>query len=222
MDGRLRLAAATVTGALSLWHLARIERDDDAGVSGTARVAVEVAKTFRLFGPNGGVVSIAFDLESRQIAVGRDDGDVTVWSACDGNVPRAPRRRHKKAVNCLAFHPSGWQLASGSDDGAARVWDIAGMTGADPGTCQHALKWSCGPVTRVRYTARMICTVSATHLSKDGASTVAGLVGGDRPTVPVVRRAQGSGHEHAVHPDGHGEEPSSPGARTGWFARGRY
>ena len=29
VDGRLRLAAATVTGALSLWHLARIERDDD-------------------------------------------------------------------------------------------------------------------------------------------------------------------------------------------------
>jgi len=51
-----------------------------------------------------------------------------------------------------------------------RVWDIAGMTGADPGTCQHTLKWSRGPITRVCYTAcaRMICTTSATHLSKDG------------------------------------------------------
>lgn len=29
VDGRLRLAAASVTGALSLWHLARIERDAD-------------------------------------------------------------------------------------------------------------------------------------------------------------------------------------------------
>ena len=162
VDGRLRLAAASVTGALSLWHLARTRRDDaGSGTAGTSKkLSVEVAKTFRLYGPNGGVASIAFDLESRQIAVGLDDGDVTVWSACDGNVLRAPRRRHKKTVNCLAFHPSGWQLASGSDDGAARVWDIAGMTGADPGTCQHTLKWSRGPITRVCYTAcaRMICT----------------------------------------------------------------
>ena len=118
MDGRLRLAAASVTGALSLWHVARVVKDD-AG-SGTGKYySVEVAKTFRLYGPNGGVASIAFDLESRQIAVGSDAGDVTVWSACDGNVLRAPRRRHKKAVNC-GVPPSGWQLASGSDDGDAR------------------------------------------------------------------------------------------------------
>lgn len=120
VDGRLRLAAASVTGALSLWHVARVVKDDARSGTGKILLAAEVAKTFRLYGPNGGVASIAFDLESRQIAVGSDAGDVTVWSACDGNVLRAPRRRHKKAVTCVAFHPSGWQLASGSDDGDAR------------------------------------------------------------------------------------------------------
>ena len=164
VDGCLRLVAASVTGALTLWHLARVRRDDGCGVS------IDVAKTIRVFGPDGGVASVAFDVESRQLAIGSDAGDVTLWSARDGEVLRAPRRRHKKAINDLAFHPSGWQLVSGSADGVARVWDLAGMSGADPGTCQHTLKWSQGPITNVCYTAcgRMICTTSSTHLAKDG------------------------------------------------------
>ena len=89
------------------------------------------------------------------IAVGLDDGDVTVWSACDGNVLRAPRRRHKKTVNCLAFHPSGWQLASGSDDANVRVWDAEMLR----------------PILTLRGHARDVRAVAFSH---DGREIVSG------------------------------------------------
>jgi hypothetical protein len=192
------LAAATVSGALTLWHIRvsspsrspspssssspshpRPSNQPTSDVNLDSPIEVTLTAEHRLLGPGGGVTALAFDAEARQLASGCEDGGCVVWSAATGEVLRAPKRRHKKAITSLAFHPTGWQMCSGSVDADARVWDLAGMTGRAPGECLHTLRWNSGKITEVSYSvcARLVVTATAAHLGPAGRGTYRLLVG---------------------------------------------
>lgn len=108
---------------------------------------------------------------------------------------------HRKAVQCVAFHPAHDWLASGSDDGSIRVWDI------DSGACLQVLQghsrgiqslaWApsgkylgrcpCCPISQVLIADLLINTASGSsdataklwHDDGDSLSCIKTLIGHD-------------------------------------------
>lgn len=73
------------------------------------------------------VTTTAFDRTGRSIAVGHDDGEITIWresSATTGGWRRIPVvGRHEAAITWLEFDAGGETLVSSSRDGSVVVWD---------------------------------------------------------------------------------------------------
>jgi WD40 repeat protein len=66
-----------------------------------------------------------FSPDSKTLAVGDDDGTVSLWEVATGQ-PRGCLQSHHGRVLCLAFSPDGKRLASGGWDTTVLVWDLAG------------------------------------------------------------------------------------------------
>ena len=174
------LAASTVSGALTLWHVrASCPSPSSFGSRDPSPAArVVIAAEHRLLHPGSDCTAFTFDQTARQLATGFVDGACVVWCTNTGEILRRLRRRHTGSVTSLAFHPTGWQMCSGSTDEDARVWDLEGMTGRDPGECMHTLRWHSGQITDVSYSvcSRLIITAAAAHLGNAGRGSYRLLV----------------------------------------------
>lgn len=70
-------------------------------------------------------ISLALNPDGSLLAIGLDDGLVTLWSTVDGQQVGQDLIGHHGHINALAFSPDGSLLASSSRDKTILVWDVA-------------------------------------------------------------------------------------------------
>ncbi|CAE6368616.1 unnamed protein product [Rhizoctonia solani] len=70
------------------------------------------------------VLSVAYSPDGSRVAVGCDDGTVSIRNAYDGTLLVGPLQGHTDYVRSVGFSGDGRIIASGSDDGTIRVWDV--------------------------------------------------------------------------------------------------
>lgn len=70
------------------------------------------------------VSALAFDPTGERLAVGHDDGQITVWQVHDP-VPLESWPGHDSPISVLAFSPDGKTLASAGEDRRIVLWDAA-------------------------------------------------------------------------------------------------
>ena len=75
-----------------------------------------------LQGHNGGVLSVAFSPDGKQLATGSGDNTTKLWDLASGTCT-ASLQGHSGYVFSVAFSPDGKQLATGIGD--RQVWDTA-------------------------------------------------------------------------------------------------
>ena len=90
-----------------------------------------------------GFNTLIFSPNSKLIAGGGDNGEITLWNATQNQQglrgffgkynPRSEFKRHKGEVTALAFSPDGELLLSASEDNTIRAWDVT--TGSLQFTC---------------------------------------------------------------------------------------
>ena len=73
---------------------------------------------------SGGVNSVAFSPDGRQVLSGSDDQTVKLWDAQTG-LELLSLLGHGQRVLCVAFSSDGRRLASGGEDRTVRLWDAA-------------------------------------------------------------------------------------------------
>ncbi|KAG4442537.1 hypothetical protein IFR05_001949 [Cadophora sp. M221] len=78
-----------------------------------------------LEGHTGGVSSVAFSPDGKQIASGSYDETVRRWDAATGQQMLPALEGHTSYVSSVAFSPDGKQIVSGSYDRTVRRWDAA-------------------------------------------------------------------------------------------------
>ena len=76
-----------------------------------------------LEGHTGGVNSVAFSPDGKQIVSGSWDKTVRRWDAATGQQLLPALEGHTDYVSSVAFSPDGKQIVSGSRDKTVRRWD---------------------------------------------------------------------------------------------------
>jgi WD40 repeat protein len=100
-DGK-SVASVSKDGALKLWD-------------------VRAGKEIPTLKHQKGVRCAAFSPDAKYLAVGGDDGVVTVFAA---GQEQARLRGHNDSVRALAFSPDGRTIVSGSQDKAVKLWQL--------------------------------------------------------------------------------------------------
>ena len=73
----------------------------------------------------GSIYSLAFDPEGRLLAVGDDNGVITIWDAISGNLVTTISEIGVNAtIQSLAFNTDGRYLASSCDNQIIYIWDL--------------------------------------------------------------------------------------------------
>lgn len=98
-----------------------------ACVEGKAVASIDWRAGTTLRRHEGPFVACALSPDGALLALGREDGAITLARFADGKEERS-WPAHGDWVRSLAFSPDGARLLSGGDDGRAFVWDVA--TGA--------------------------------------------------------------------------------------------
>jgi WD40 repeat protein len=81
------------------------------------------AQEIRSFtGHGGGVTSVAFGPDGRQVLTGSFDATARLWDTATGQEIRS-FTGHELSVTSVAFSPDGRQVLTGSYDNTARLWD---------------------------------------------------------------------------------------------------
>jgi WD40 repeat protein len=70
-----------------------------------------------------GARTVAFAPDGATVAVGQQDGQITLWDPATGQ-KRATLDGHREFVATLAFSPDGTTLASSAGDHSVRIWDV--------------------------------------------------------------------------------------------------
>ncbi|HUQ59074.1 TIR domain-containing protein [Lentzea sp.] len=86
--------------------------------------------------------AVAFDPDSRILAVGTEGGAVSLWNVEDPDHPRpvgTPLTGHNARLTALASSPDGRVLASGDDKGTVTLWDLSRLQDAR----EHLLERAC-------------------------------------------------------------------------------
>jgi WD40 repeat protein len=99
-----------------------------------------------LEGHTGGISSVVYSPDSRQLASGSDDGTVRLWDAATGACLQT-LKGHTDEISSVVYSPDSRQLASGSDDCTVRLWD------AVTGSCLQTLESHTGAVELVVYSS---------------------------------------------------------------------
>ena len=113
--------------------------NQDNGHARLWNVATGTARGIKFAAVRGGVNSVSFHPDGRQVALA-GLGHVEIWDVAARTRVR-DLRGHTKWVFCTAFSPDGRRLATGSFDNTVKLWDRA--TGAEPGP-STATRASCG------------------------------------------------------------------------------
>ena len=91
-----------------------------------------------------GVLSVAFSLNGKRLAVGDANGEIYLWK-----VPSYQRyltcKGHSDRILSIAFSPDGKKIVSCSEDQTVRLWDL------DTGKCLKILKGHTGRVLSVAF-----------------------------------------------------------------------
>ena len=74
-------------------------------------------------GATAGAKTVAFAPDGATMAVGQQDGEITLWDPFTGH-KRATLSGHRDFVASLAFSPDGTTLASSAGDHSVRIWDV--------------------------------------------------------------------------------------------------
>lgn len=106
-DGRL-LAGSLGDGAVGLWRVPQV---------------TAVCRLGEPKGPASVVWAIAFSPDSRFVATGGNERDITVWRTADCTAAQV-LRGHTGAMEGLAYSTDGRTLASVAADGSVRMWDL--------------------------------------------------------------------------------------------------
>jgi len=72
---------------------------------------------------SAGAACLAFAPDGATLAVGQQDGKITLWDAASGCI-RSTLDGHTGFVASLAFAPDGATLASSASDRSVRIWDL--------------------------------------------------------------------------------------------------
>jgi WD40 repeat protein len=75
-------------------------------------------------GASAGTACLSFSPDGSTLAVGQQDGKVTLWNAATGR-KRSTLDGHREFVAALTFAPDGATLASAGGDHGARIWDLS-------------------------------------------------------------------------------------------------
>ncbi|CCO36065.1 Vegetative incompatibility protein HET-E-1 [Rhizoctonia solani AG-1 IB] len=79
------------------------------------------------------VWSVAYSPDGSRVAVGCQDGSVSIRNAYDGTLLAGPLQGHTRLVSSVVFSGDGRLVASGSYDGTIRVWEArSGSLAAGP------------------------------------------------------------------------------------------
>lgn len=120
---RLALTALRAVEAFSADSRFAAGPDDSNNVAVVDIRTGAVVRRLALPNEGGGADSVAFSPDGKRLAVGMDDGRVTVWDVPSGEV-LAPFAGHDAFVTGLAFSTDGKRLVSTANDGTALVWEI--------------------------------------------------------------------------------------------------
>jgi len=74
-------------------------------------------------GHTGGVTSVAFSPDGKQIVSGSHDRTLRLWDVTSDQHTGFSLRGHSNYVNSVAFSPDGKMIISGSFDHTLRLWD---------------------------------------------------------------------------------------------------
>ena len=124
LDGK-SLAAATSEGVVTVWDAAQ------------EKIKLRV-------NAHAAVTGLRFGSGDRLLAVGCNDGTVSVWNTESGQIVFAGRK-HSSAVNAISFSKDGTLMATGSDDRKAIIWEVSG------GKVRHTLSGHDLAVTAIAF-----------------------------------------------------------------------
>jgi WD40 repeat protein len=100
---------------------------------------------FNWLSTDGSLRSLALRRNGKELAVGGNNGTVTVWEL-GKDEPRLTFQAHKKAILALAYSPDGKTLLSAGLDGTPRLWE------ASTGKQRAELTWHTAPVLCAAFT----------------------------------------------------------------------
>ena len=101
------LATATATATVALYDLVNHETRTLDDTNGWTK----------------GAACLAFSPDGATLAVGQEDGRITLWDAAT-RCNRSTLAGHQEFVAALAYAPDGRALASSGGEGTTRIWDL--------------------------------------------------------------------------------------------------
>ncbi len=88
----------------------------------TISVRLQSPLLYTFIGHRGGVRSVSFSPNGRQIASGSSDTTIKIWDIHTGRLQRT-LRGHTDEVACITYSPDGSKLASSSHDNTIKLWN---------------------------------------------------------------------------------------------------
>ena len=110
---------STAEGEVILWNTGVILQN----------VKGEPKEIARPLGNNSAAVwSVAFDPTGSTLAIGQNNGTITLWDVQEEQALGKPLREHKEQVASIAFSPDGSYMVSGGLDNSVILWNVSKST----------------------------------------------------------------------------------------------